>query len=100
MPRASRVHSVDKLGIQLPWLLYLLLYYVDQLYELLEYITIACVRACGHDMTWFAYDNCSEMVGVKYSATFKVLTAMSIVATPVASLPVAQKADTRSLTVM
>ena len=47
------------------------------------------------------YDkSCSFNVGVRYSATRNVSTAISIVATPVASTPLAQKLLTRSLTVM
>jgi hypothetical protein len=46
------------------------------------------------------YLSCSCRVGVKYSATRSVSTAMSMVATPSASTPLAQKFATRSFTVM
>lgn len=48
----------------------------------------------------YSLSSCFVRRGVKYSATLSVSQAISIVAIPVASAPVAQCAATRSLTVM
>ena len=73
-------------------------YYIIECLDVIAVFTKRITKAASYEPAYLR--SCSCNVGVKYSATRRVSTAVSILATPVASAPVAQFMETRSLTVM